>query len=142
MMEDKSQGNLERVTQHSTANEQLLYFTSTSLTTDDRRLVVMSDRTGHPNLFDRDLVTGAERQLTHNAEGHLKSYVYFFGEPYRGFGKASVSLHAPSGTLYYLQGREIRRVDADLPERVELGRAGRASAPHHRSRFAVCLLHL
>ena len=108
----------ERVTQHPTANEQLLYFTSTSLTSDDRRLVFMSDRTGHPNLFDRQLDTGAERQLTYNAEDHLKSYVYFFGEPYRGFGRASVSLHAPSGTVYYLQGREIRRVDADGRERV------------------------
>jgi len=110
--------SLERVTQHPEANEQLLYFTSTSLTADDRRLVFISDRTGHPNLFERHLDTGAERQLTHNAEGCLKSYVYFFGEPYRGFGRASVSLHAPSGTVYYLQGREIRRVDADGRERV------------------------
>jgi len=117
-MEDTAPRTPERVTQHPTANEQLLYFTSTSLTSDDRRLVFMSDRTGHPNLFDRQLDTGAERQLTYNAEDHLKSYVYFFGAPYRGFGRASVSLHAPSGTLYYLQGREIRRVDADGRERV------------------------
>lgn len=116
-MYDTPRQSLERVTQHPDANEQLLYFTSTSLTADDRRLVFISDRTGHPNLFDRDLVTGAERQLTYNAEDHLKSYVYFFGEPYRGFGRASVSLHAPSGTIYYLQGREIRRVDADGRER-------------------------
>jgi Tol biopolymer transport system component len=118
MIHTESDRTPERVTQHPTANEQLLYFTSTSLASDDRRLVFMSDRTGHPNLFDRDLVTGAERQLTHNAEGHLKSYVYFNGEPYRGFGRASVSLHAPSGTVYYMQGREIRRVDADGRERV------------------------
>lgn len=118
MTHTESDRSPERVTQHCEANEQLLYFTSTSLTTDDRRLVFMSDRTGHPNLFDRDLATGAERQLTQNAEGHLKSYVYFNGEPYRGFGRASVSLHAPSGTVYYLQGREIRRVDADGRERV------------------------
>lgn len=77
-MTTTAQRRLERVTQQREANEQLLYFTSTSLTTDDRRLVFISNRTGHPNLFDRDLVTGAERQLTHNAEGHLKSYVYFF----------------------------------------------------------------
>ncbi len=116
-MQDKPRTYFERVTRRVDANEQLLYFTSTSLTADDRRLVFLSDRTGHPNLFDLDLVTGAERQLTHNTDNHLKSYVYFFGEPYRGFGKASVSLHAPSGTVYYLQGREIRKIDADGKER-------------------------
>jgi len=107
----------ERITRQPEADEQLLYFTSTSLTADDRRLVFISDRTGHPNLFDRDLDTGEERQLTRNAEGHLKSYVYFHGEPYRGLGKASVSLHAPSGTVYYLNGREIRKVGLEGKER-------------------------
>lgn len=107
----------ERVTRRTDANEQLLYFTSTSLTADDRRLVFLSDRTGHPNLFVRDLASGAEQQLTRNAEGYLKSYVYFHGEPYRGLGRASVSLHAPTGTVYYLQGRAIRQVRPDGTER-------------------------
>ncbi len=109
--------NPERVTQNHEANEQLLYFTSTSLNHDDTRLVFMSDRTGHVNLFDRNLDTGEERQLTHNSEGFLKSYVYFDGNPYSGFAKASPSFHAPSGTLYYIQGRDIRRIDADGSER-------------------------
>ena len=95
----------ERVTQCTDAHEQLLYFTSTSLTSDDSRIVFISDRTGHPNVFDRELLTGRERQLTANRQGHLKSYVYFDGTPYRGFGKASTSFHAPSGTLFYIQGR-------------------------------------
>lgn len=103
----------ERVTACPTAHEQLLYFTSSSLWADDSHLVFISDRTGHPNLFRRDLSSGDEQQLTHNQDGVLKSYVYFGGTPYRGFGKASVALHAASGTVYYLQGREIRRVDAD-----------------------------
>ena len=106
----------ERVTQCTDAHEQLLYFTSTSLTSDDSRIVFISDRTGHPNIFDRELLTGRERQLTANREGHLKSYVYFDGTPYRGFGKASTSFHAPSGTLFYIQGREIRKVDANGKE--------------------------
>lgn len=100
----------ERVTRQQNANEQLLYFTSTSLVADDRQLVFISDRTGHPNLFALDLDTGREVQLTGNDAGYLKSYVYFNGAPYRGFGKASVCLHAPSGVLYYLEGREIRKV--------------------------------
>ncbi len=103
----------ERVTQHRDANEQLLYFTSSSLLSDGMRMVFMSDRTGHPNLFIRNLASGCETQLTNNDEGFLKSYVYFDGTPYRGFGKASVSLHPQSGTLYYIQGRDIRKVDAD-----------------------------
>lgn len=107
----------ERITRRTDANEQLLYFTSTSLTADDRRLVFLSDRTGHPNLFALDLVSGEERQLSRNCDGELKSYVYFYGEPYRGLGKASPSLHAPTGTLYYIQGREIHQVNIHGEER-------------------------
>lgn len=103
----------ERVTGHPSANEQLLYFTSSSLLADDKRLVYISDRTGHPNLYIRDLVCGRDTRLTSNEEGFLKSYVYFDGSPYRGFGKASVSLHPGSGSLFYIQGRDIIKVDAD-----------------------------
>lgn len=101
----------ERVSRHQGANEQLLYFTSSSLRADDCGLVFISDRTGHPNLFTLDLVSGREVQLTRNETGSLKSYVYFDGIPYRGLGKASVSLHSGSGTVYYIEGRDIRRVD-------------------------------
>ncbi len=107
----------ERVTGNHAANEQLLYFTSSSLLADDTRLVYISDSTGHPNLFMRDLVSCRDTQLTNNAEGFLKSYVYFDGTPYRGFGKASVSLHPESGSIYYIQGREIRKIDAGGNER-------------------------
>lgn len=108
----------ERVTQNAAAHEQLLYFTSSSLTGDDRHLVFISDRTGHPNLVRRNLETGEERMLSDNTDGYLKSYVYYTGRPYEGFGKASVSLHAASGTVYYLQGREIRQVDPEGATRV------------------------
>lgn len=101
----------KRVTQSTQANEQLLYFTSSSLTSDDRQLVFISDRTGDVNLFVRDLATGTERLLTHNTEGMLKSYVYFNGSPYRGLGKASISLDPARHLVYYLQGREIRCAD-------------------------------
>jgi len=77
---------------------------------DDSQLVFISDRTGHPNLFALDLASGREVQLTANEAGYLKSYVYFDGSPYQGFGKASVSLHAASGTVYYIEGRDIRKV--------------------------------
>ena len=106
----------ERVTQYRAANEQLLYFTSSSILSDDTHIVFISDRTGHPNLFIRNLSSGLEKQLTHNDEGFLKSYVYFDGTPYRGFGKASLSLHAQSGTIYYIHSREIRKVSPEGEE--------------------------
>ena len=105
-----NESQAETITSTNSGNNQLLYFTSSSLTADDRHLVFISDRTGRPNLFVRDLPTGSERQLTTNTEGVLKSYVYFNGLPYRGFGKASVSLEPRTGTAYYIQGREIRAV--------------------------------
>ena len=102
----------------SAANDQLLYFTSTSLLADDQHVVFLSDRTGQPNIFLRDLKTGADQQLTTNKEGFLKSYVYFDGLPYRGLGRASVSLDAERGVVYYLQGRSICAVDTNGTHRV------------------------
>ena len=101
----------ERVSQNRKANEQLLYFTSSSLRGDDGELFFLSDASGHPNIIARCLSTGRERPLTQNAGGFLKSYVYFDGVPYSGLGKASISLHARSGSLYYIQGLQIRKID-------------------------------
>lgn len=105
-------------------NNQLLYFTSPSLTSDGRYLFFIGDRTGHPNLFVRDLSDGTERQLSANIDGLLKSYVYFEGQPYRGFGKASVSLDPVRCAAYFIQGRNVCstngngavRLLAELPE--------------------------
>lgn len=93
------------------ANDQLLYFTSSSLTRDDRWLIFISDRTGNPNLFVLDQVTGEERMLTQNHQGYLKSYVYFDGRERQGLGKASVSLHDPSGMVFFIQNEDICTVD-------------------------------
>ena len=109
--------NAERITE-SDSNDQLLYFTSTSLLAEAAGLVFISDRTGDPNLFHLDFASGETRQLTHNTEGTLKSYVYFSGTPYRGFGKASVSLDPDAGVAYFVQGRQVRVVDIEGRERV------------------------
>lgn len=114
---------LRQVTATNTGNNQLLYFTSLSLTTDDRRLVFISDRTGNPNLFTRNLAAGTERQLTTNTQGILRSYVYFDGQPNVGFGKGSVSLDPRHAVVYYIQGLQVCavtlsgqiRVLAELP---------------------------
>lgn len=107
-----------RATVMKSANEQLLYFTSTSLLSDDRHLIFLSDRSGYPNICMRDLKTGNERQLSYNTEGFLKSYVYFDGTPYKGFGKASVSVDPAKGLVYYIQGRKIMVVDTAGHQRV------------------------
>ncbi len=59
------------------------------------------------------LATGEEKQLTQNSEGFLKYYVYFIGNPYQGLGKASICLHPDSGTVFYIQGRQICKVGMD-----------------------------
>jgi oligogalacturonide lyase len=114
----------ERVTTKIDANEQLLYFTSPCLTRAEESLVFISDRTGHPNIFIRNLQSKKEDQISDNADGILKSYVYFDGTPYRGLSKASPCLHSASGTIYYIQGRIIfkassegqRQALAELPD--------------------------
>ena len=107
-----------RLTEYPQANDQLLYFTSTSLLADDQQLVFLSDRTGQPNIFLRDLAAGKDQQLTFNTEGFLKSYVYFDGLPYRGLGRASVSVDAQRGVVYFIQGRKICAVDTHGASRV------------------------
>ena len=99
-------------------NTQMLYFTSSSLSADDRRIYLISDRNGHPNVYVRDLQTGKERALTCNPSGTLKSYVYFDGTEDEGLGKASVCLDAQRDVVYFIQGREICCVGLDGQVRV------------------------
>jgi len=104
------------------ANDQLLYFTSPSLTDDDQTLVMLSDRgsrathSGDPrsavNLVALDRPSGRIERLSDNTDGILRSYVYFDGLAERGLGLASPCLHAASGDVYYLQGRTLHVVNA------------------------------
>lgn len=90
---------------------QLLYFTCSSLAEGDRQVVMISDRTGSPNVIVRDMETGEERILTQNTKGILKSYVYFDGTFNQGLGKASVSLDWERKKVYYIQDDRICSVD-------------------------------
>jgi oligogalacturonide lyase len=100
-----------KITDSLSSNDQLLYFTTSSVTYDDNTLVFISDRTGHPNIFAKRIGSNNEIQLTFNSEGTLKSYVYFNGNEYAGLGKASISLDARNKKIYYIQGRNICSVD-------------------------------
>lgn len=92
---------------------QLLYFTCSSLSRDDRRIYLLSDRNGSPNVVVKDLYTGEEKILTNNKKGTLKSYVYFDGTFNQGLGKASVSLDCENNTVYYIQDDKICKVDLE-----------------------------
>ena len=92
---------------------QLLYFTCSSLSSDDQRLYLISDRDGHPNVYVKNLPDGVERRLTNNQGGTLKSYVYFDGSPGKGLGKASVCLDSARDVIYYIQDNVIYKVGLD-----------------------------
>lgn len=62
-------------------NTQLLYFTGSSLSRDDKLLFMISDKGGSPNIVMRDLEKGTEKTLTQNSNGTMKSYVYFDYDP-------------------------------------------------------------
>ena len=102
---------MEQITK-TPGNNQLLYFTTSSLLDNDSGLVYISDGDGDVNLYYQDLATGEVRQLTHQKDGYLRSYVYFDGQPFKGLGKASVSLHGGTGNVYYIQGQQVMQVNA------------------------------
>ena len=92
---------------------QLLYFTCSSLSADDRRIYLISDRDGSPNVYVRNLEDCSEHQLTQNRNGILKSYVYFDGNSGKGLGKASVCLDSQRDTVYFIQDNRICKVGLD-----------------------------
>ena len=91
-------------------NTQLLYFTGSSLSRDDKLLFMISDKGGSPNIVVRDLEKGTEKTLTQNSNGTMKSYVYFDCRPGIGLSKASVCLDAERRIAYFIQDNSICRV--------------------------------
>ena len=94
-------------------NTQLLYFTGSSLSRDDKLLFMISDKGGSPNIVMRDLEKGTEKTLTQNRNGTMKSYVYFDCRPGIGLSKASVCLDAERRIAYFIQDNAICRVGED-----------------------------
>ncbi|MGF1448967.1 MAG: hypothetical protein ACFB20_06080 [Opitutales bacterium] len=102
------------------AKDQHLYFTSFSVTADDRWLVFLSERSGHPNLHGIDRGDGCIRQISDNQAGLLHAYVYPYGGP-TGLSKASPALDAPRNRLYWIQDDALWRAaldDGDAPEKL------------------------
>ena len=105
---------------------QHLYFTSPSVTLDDRWLVFLSNRNGHPNLYALDRCDGTIRRVSDNGQGMLKSYVYPQGGA-RGLSKASPCLDPIRNRLFYLQDGAVYAVHLD-DEGEEEYRAGELPA--------------
>ena len=89
------------------AKHQHLYFTSPSVTADDRKLVLISERDGPVNLYVLDRQSREVTQVSHNTNGALRAYCYPQGDPAMGLGKASCALHAESGNLLYIQDKLV-----------------------------------
>ncbi|MDD3430302.1 MAG: hypothetical protein PHG02_09905 [Oscillospiraceae bacterium] len=94
-----------------TFNTQLLYFTTSSLSANDRYLYMICDCKKSPNVVVKDLQTGHHTILTQNKNGVLKSYVYFDKDPQKGLSKASVALDANRNIVYFIQDNTICKVD-------------------------------
>lgn len=92
-----------------------LYFTSHSVTADNRWLVFLSDREGQPNIHAIERRDGRIRRLSRNREGLLRSYVYPRGG-LRGLSKASPSLDPLRNRLFFIRDDQVFRVDLDDPE--------------------------
>jgi hypothetical protein len=104
----------------SSAKDQHLYFTSPSVTDDDRWLVFISERSGDPNLYAVDRRDGRIRRLTRNTSGLRRAYCYPFGGE-RGFSKPTVSLDPIRRRAFAVVDDRILRADLDSGECSDLG---------------------
>lgn len=105
--------NVELINGNDEYNTQMLYFTTSSLSSDDKYIYLLSDRTGSVNIFRHDIVNNNTVQLSNNNNGVLKSYVYFDGTLNKGLSKASVCLDSDRNIIYYIQDDTIYSCDFD-----------------------------
>lgn len=99
-------------------NDQLLYFTSTSLSNDGRWILLISDRGGDYNVWALEKTTGIMRRLSDNREGYVRSYVYFDGRTdAKGLGRASVSFDPVRNQVYWIQGNLMMCSDVETGHR-------------------------
>jgi len=115
---DPDTGNtVTQWTSASCANHHL-YFTSFSVTSDDRWLTFISDRSGHPNLYSINRADGTIRRLSNNKNGLLRSYVYPEGG-LRGFSKSSPCLDPVRNRLFYIRDDSVYFTDLDEADPAE-----------------------
>ncbi len=96
----------------SVARDNHLYFTSPSVTSDDRWLVILSERTGPANLYVLSRPDGHFRRVSENSGGTQRSYCWPSGGHF-GLSKASPVLDPMHNRLFYIQDETIFRADLD-----------------------------
>ena len=97
---------------------QLLYFTSPSLSNDDKLLFYICNKNSSPNIYVYDLTTGKNVQLTRNNNGYMKSYVYFDGDQGKGLAKAGIALNTANNEIFYIQDNLLMTVSLVKQPRV------------------------
>lgn len=97
---------------NSQYQDQHLYFTTPSVTADNKYLILISDRTGSPNLFFIDRASGKIKQISY-ANELLRSYVYPQGKV-SGFSKVSPVLDADRSMVYWIQDSSVWCYDLSL----------------------------
>ncbi|MEM1210675.1 MAG: hypothetical protein AAGI68_00100 [Planctomycetota bacterium] len=100
----------------SPARDNHLYFTTPSVTRDNRWLVIQSERLGSVNLFAVDRDSGTIFPLSQNEHGTQRSYCWPIGTR-DGLVKASPALDPDRNRLFYVQGDSLWRVELDDAER-------------------------
>ena len=95
----------------SAAKDQHLYFTSPSVTDDGRWLVIISERSGGPDLYALHREDRTLSKLT-RAGKLLRSYTYPMGGP-TGLSKASPYLDAVRNLVYWIQDDSLWRADLE-----------------------------
>ncbi len=107
---------------------QHLYFTSPSVTVDDRWLVGICDRDGQANLFAIDRVEKVCHQLTDNHHGTRVAYCYPYGSA-RGLARPTPSLDPIGNRLFALIDDEVVRIDLQTGQSRPLWRIPPNSMP-------------
>jgi Tol biopolymer transport system component len=103
----------------SPAKDQHLYFTTPSVTSDGRWLVLISERSGHPNLYGLERATGRMRPLTANASGTRRAYCYPYGGE-AGLSKPTASLDPVRGRAFAVVDDQVIRADLESGESAPL----------------------
>jgi len=79
--------------------QQLLYFTTSSLSLSGRAVWYINEVNGQPNLHRLDITSRTDRQLTHYSGGRLWQYQGFDGPQNRGLAVWSVASDAQHALL-------------------------------------------
>ncbi len=106
----------------SPARSNHLYFTTPSVTADDRWLVFLSERLGSVNLFAAHRPGGEIHRVSDNNDGTQRSYCWPIGNRH-GLIKSSPILDAEHSRLFYVQGDglwvvELTDMERMTPQRV------------------------